>query len=253
MHETIDKQLAKIRRKYNKRRATEEHEDGGKGSGIKGHKTYHNKPASKSRVVQRNATSFSRQAALNQTTGPGVKATSGQQESSNAVHSTSTVGVNTQNGQAVAKNAKYNVGNIDLTKRPKVPAEKMIAAGYDVEPGSVSTVYSSYDFFWQGDEENGKYVCVHYTPIMEDGTVLTAEEVGNYIAGSGEGGNILDNDKNGKHLVMNVEEIPGDISPADMEQFMKSGQSTPAIDSFMKKADQWDEDVHNAQAELYTT
>ena len=190
------------------------HKDGGPGSGIEGHKTYH--PEEERERQQR------------------------QQE----------IERNKREREAEERNRKYNVGNIDLANRPKVSSEKMAAAGYDTEPGSVSTVYSSYDFFWQGGEEGGKWVCVHYTPIMENGDVLSANDVYDYIASSAESGDVLGTDKNGKHLVMNVEDVP--CSEQEIDEFMKGGKSSKALDEFMKKADQWDEDVHNAQAELYT-
>ena len=151
--------------------------------------------------------------------------------------------------KAVEKNKQYNMGNIDLTNRPKVSSEAMRKAGYDTEPGSVSTVYSSYDFFWQGGEEDGKWVCVHYTPIMQDGNVLSADDVYDYIASSAESGNLMDADRNGKRLVMNVEDVP--CSEQEIDDFVRNGKSSPKLDEFMKKADQWDEDVHNAQEELY--
>ena len=47
--------------------------------------------------------------------------------------------------------SEFGLGNVDLTKRPKVDSAKMQEAGYDVEDGSTSTVFSSTDFIWQGD------------------------------------------------------------------------------------------------------
>ena len=177
--------------------------DGGPGSGIKGHKTFHPEEE-----------------------------------------------MERQRRAAEENNRKFNVGNIDLTKRPKVSSETMAKAGYETDKGSISTVYSSYDFFWQGGEENGKWVCVHYTPITQDGKVYSADDMYDYISQMAQSGDALKSDAGDRRMIMSVEDVP--CSEQEIDEFMRTGQATEKLDAFMKQADQWDEDVHNAQAELYT-
>ena len=72
-----------------------------------------------------------------------------------------------------------NGGNVDLTRRPQVDYQTMKAAGWGdyTEPGSVSTVLTtSY-----GAPEDG--FMAQMTPIREDGTVLTPEELEDFLAG----------------------------------------------------------------------
>lgn len=40
----------------------------------------------------------------------------------------------------------YGLGNVDLTKRPKVNAETMRKAGYEADDDERATVYSSFNF-----------------------------------------------------------------------------------------------------------
>lgn len=96
--------------------------------------------------------------------------------------------------------SKENGGNVDLTRRPQVDYQTMEAAGWGdyTEPGSVSTVLTtSY-----GAPEDG--FMAQMTPIQEDGSVLSPEELDEYydsvVEAVREGRNIQEADP--KHLVL---------------------------------------------------
>ena len=89
-------------------------------------------------------------------------------------------------------------GNVDLTIRPVIDSSAMKAAGWDVEDGSIATTFTQGEFVWQGGEDDGQYVYVHYTPILPDGTVLTPDQLSNYLYGTLESSkNILEADDKG--------------------------------------------------------
>ena len=142
----------------------------------------------------------------------------------------------------------YEVGNVDLTKRPKVSAETMRKAGYDVADGSTATVYSTMEFLWQGDEENGKYVTVHYTPILPDGTVLDEKTLHDYIYGTLAGSqNILNADAENLGIVLKVD-TDFNISEEDMKS-LETGNYTDNIQNIIKACDDWSVSLHDIQAE----
>lgn len=93
-----------------------------------------------------------------------------------------------------------NGGNVDLTKRPQVSYENMAAAGWGdyTEPGGVSTVLTT----GYGTPEDG--FVAQMTPIREDGSVLTPEELDAYYDSVREavrqGKNIAEADP--EHLVL---------------------------------------------------
>ena len=144
-------------------------------------------------------------------------------------------------------------GNVDFTIRPIIDSSKMQEAGWDVEDGTISTTNKAGEFVWQGDEENGKYVYVHYTMISPDGKeIYSPEEMSDYIGNTLEGAqNILDADNKG--LVIKVDEVPDNISENDIKNFKKNDKSTADIDSFIKKQDEWDESIHDAEETYYDT
>lgn len=141
--------------------------------------------------------------------------------------------------------ALYQLGNVDLTKRPKVNAETMRKAGYDAEDGETATVYSSFDFLWQGDEEHGKYVAVHYTPILPDGTVLDEKTLNDYLNTLVGSDDILKADTKG--IILKVDSDV-DVSDADVKS-LETDKPTENIQSIIKACDDWDIALHNIQAE----
>lgn len=142
-------------------------------------------------------------------------------------------------------------GNVDLTIRPVIDSETMQKYGWEeVENGSFATTLTQDEFIWQGDDENGQYVYVHYTPILPDGTVLTPDSMSDYLYGTLESSNnILDADEKG--LVLKVDVVPNDISQDDIYNFLNGNGSTSAIDDFIQKTGEWDANVHNVQENYY--
>lgn len=142
-------------------------------------------------------------------------------------------------------------GNVDLTIRPVIDSSAMQAAGWDVEDGSIATTFTQGEFIWQGDEENGQYVYVHYTPILPDGTVLTPDELADYLYGTLEGSqSILDADNKGLVLKVDTDlNIPED----DIKKFTNGEGSTAEIDGLIQKTGEWDDGIHDVQEQYYET
>ena len=125
-----------------------------------------------------------------------------------------------------------NGGNVDLTRRPQVDYQTMKAAGWGdyTEPGSVSTVLTtSY-----GAPEDG--FMAQMTPIREDGTVLTPEELDAYYD------NVLDAVKARKS-----------IAEADPDHLvLASKQGTPEeLKGQAEWLNNYGEELHNAQEAYY--
>lgn len=138
----------------------------------------------------------------------------------------------------------YGLGNVDLTKRPKVSAETMRKAGYEASDGETATVYSSFELLWQGDEENGEYVAVHYTPILPDGTVLDEDTLRDYLYHTLEGSqDVLSADNLG--IVLKVD-TGLDISEDDMKS-LETDNYTQHIQDVINACDEWDIALHEVQ------
>ncbi len=130
--------------------------------------------------------------------------------------------------------SEYGLGNVDLTKRPKVA----------MDDGSTATVLSSSEFLWQGDEENGEYVAVHYTPILPDGTILDDDTLAKYLYETLEGSDdILKADTKG--LVLKVDTGLG-ITDEDFNS-LETDNPTRHIQDIIKACDDWDVALHNIQ------
>ena len=130
--------------------------------------------------------------------------------------------------------SEYGLGNVDLTKRPKVA----------MDDGSTATVLSSSEFLWQGDEENGEYVAVHYTPILPDGTILDDDTLAKYLYETLEGSDdILKADTKG--LVLKVDTGLG-ITDEDFNS-LETDNPTQHIQDIIKACDDWDVTLHNIQ------
>lgn len=132
--------------------------------------------------------------------------------------------------------SEFGLGNVDLTKRPKVA----------MDDGSTATVLSSSEFLWQGDEENGHYVAVHYTPILPDGTVLEDDTLAKYLYETLEGSDdILKADTKG--IVLKVD-AGLNITDEDIAS-LETGNYTENIQNIIKECDDWDVALHNIQEE----
>ena len=127
---------------------------------------------------------------------------------------------------------KENGGNVDLTKRPQVDYETMKAAGWGdyTEPGGVSTVLTT----GYGAPEDG--FMAQLTPIREDGSVLSPDELDAYYD------SVAEAVQDGKS-----------ITEADPEHLvLASKQGTPKeLESQREWLDNYGEELHQAQAAYY--
>lgn len=73
-------------------------------------------------------------------------------------------------------------GNVDLTKRPVVYAEKMKSAGYSEFSGDYATLYSQ-TYTWDVEQSNATVTLATLlmTPIKADGTVLSPAQMDDYM------------------------------------------------------------------------
>lgn len=171
-------------------------------------------------------------------------------------------------------------GNVDLTNRPQVQVD-----------GAVQTVFSGNQEYRIGDAGAEQNIIVHYTPILPDGTVLSEKSVSEYLQGlidtSGTAAEVLSNDAKQKGIILKIDtgleydlddseiekiwEIVGDrfeqlqslytngnagsIRQALMGAFLGTGIDLDQVVKYLSSifgASQWDENLHNAQEELYS-
>lgn len=131
---------------------------------------------------------------------------------------------------------EYQLGNVDLTARPKV----------EMDDGSTATVLSGFDFMWQGDKENGQYVAVHYTPILPDGTILDDKTLYDYLDNTLNGAeNILAKDAENKGIVLKIDTDLG-LTEKDMKS-IETGKYTQHIQDISKSCEDWDVALHEIQ------
>lgn len=141
-------------------------------------------------------------------------------------------------------------GNVNLTNRQKVSGKTMRDKGWtDFNDDDVATTYTMSDFVWQGDEDTGKYVYVHYTPILPDGSVLSPDELSKYIDETLNGTkNILETDSDNKRIVMKVDD---GISHEDSVNYKQTGEMSSVMNRIVQQGNSWDEKVHEYQATFY--
>lgn len=128
-----------------------------------------------------------------------------------------------------------NLGNVDLTISPHVDENDMKNAGWD---SNVADTSFGGKFVKQKDESgNDEYVYIHYTPVLPDGTILSPEQMSEYIQKTLNGSqNILDADDKG--LVVKVDtEVP---SSEDVEDFIDTGKMSDSMRLFLLQMNNWD-------------
>ena len=125
-----------------------------------------------------------------------------------------------------------NGGNVDLTHRPQVSYETMKAAGWGdyTEPGGVSTVLTT----GYGAPEDG--FMAQMTPIREDGSVLTPEELDAYYD------RVAEAVKGGKS-----------VAEADPDHLVLSSKqgTLKELEGEKQWLDEYGEALHEAQAAYY--
>lgn len=171
-------------------------------------------------------------------------------------------------------------GNVDLTNRPQVQVD-----------GAVQTVFSGNQEYRVGAAGAEQNIIVHYTPILPDGTVLSEEAVSQYLQSlidtSETAAEVLSNDASQKGIILKIDtgleynlddseiekiwDIVGDrfeqlqalytngnagsIRQALMGAFLGTGIDLDQVVKYLSSifdASQWDENLHNAQEELYS-
>lgn len=77
----------------------------------------------------------------------------------------------------------FTLGNVDLLDRPQIPAADMIAAGWTEATGT-STVYTcSYKAGSEGLDWRYANIIVHITPIVDRESILSPEQLDEYVEG----------------------------------------------------------------------
>lgn len=106
----------------------------------------------------------------------------------------------------------YINGNVDYNLRPFMKGSKVIPYGWEVDPDSiVSTIDMDYFIY---DENESIVYTVKVTPLMENGTILTPEQLESYVSilqdivttDGGDSTNILGYDLEHKKIVLNIED-----------------------------------------------
>ena len=133
---------------------------------------------------------------------------------------------------------EWGLGNVDLTSRPK----------YKMPDGSTATVYSGGEFLKQGTGEDSRYVYVTYTPIIDDTTMLSDEEIDKYLFDYLDGSSdLLEADAQGKRLILKVD-TDLDLTPEDIAALDKFGW-TDHLEEVVSHLDEWAIGLHEIQAE----
>ena len=106
----------------------------------------------------------------------------------------------------------YINGNVDYNLRPFMKGSKVIPYGWEVDPDAiVSTI--DMDYFIYDENENIVYT-VKVTPLMENGTILTPEQLESYVSilqdivatDGGDSTNILGYDAEHKKIIINIDD-----------------------------------------------
>lgn len=136
-----------------------------------------------------------------------------------------------------ARQEKYNgsnyIGNVDINNRPILTNDD----------GTYSTTSTVLQEKWIGDEETGSYKMIHITPILPDGTILTDEELDEYINRILQSSDPLEADKaenGGYGIVYKVD------TEVDGEKITDKN-----LDDAIQQGEQWDVQMHEEQAKIY--
>ena len=74
----------------------------------------------------------------------------------------------------------YN--NTNMPYRPFINSEEMKSSGYIIPNGKYVSLYNNWDFYYEyRSQDDSGYVVVHYTPIRNDGFVLSKEQISIYF------------------------------------------------------------------------
>lgn len=100
----------------------------------------------------------------------------------------------------------FNAGNVDVLARPMIDAARLVEKGWEEAGEGIATVFSS---SYGVEGADGRFHEILVTPILPDGTVLSPEELEEYVVGVLDGAeDILTADKKG--IVIKVDAESGD-------------------------------------------
>ena len=151
-------------------------------------------------------------------------------------------GIGEAQREAADEMAGFAAGNVDLFARPLLDAAELAKKGWEDAGEGIATVFSS--TFSAGDTSQGydfeydKNVVIDITPITPDGTVLTPEQLEDYLYNIIHSGmDLLEADKienGGLGLLLNV---------SDVED---------SLDQAYEQAEAWSSRLHELQEQFYT-
>lgn len=140
-------------------------------------------------------------------------------------------------------------GNVNLSARKRVYGDTVRETDLKRFDSNYNTTEIRGDFLWQGNEENGKYVYVHYTPLLSNGEILNKENLNNYLYEQLEGSDdILEADNRNKGIIIKVDEVA--VSEAEVNDF-KHGIKSDNLSQILINANKYNERLHQAQKKTY--
>lgn len=117
-------------------------------------------------------------------------------------------------------------GNVDLLNRELIPAAELAAKGWEDVGDGIATVFSS---SYGIEDENGVVREILVTPILPDGSVLSPEELDEYVNNQLQGKDILNADN--KNIVIGFTEDPnaGEVLHQMQERFYELKQQAMGV------------------------
>ena len=130
---------------------------------------------------------------------------------------------------------EFGNGNVDLLSRPMVNAAELVKKGWEDAGEGIATVFSSqYGIL----DKDGKEVEILVTPIMPDGSILSPDELENYIFNQLQGANdILAADNKGIVISVGVNKdgSAGDDLHQLQEQYYMTEQLSQDQEQILQK------------------
>lgn len=130
---------------------------------------------------------------------------------------------------------EFGNGNVDLLSRPMVNAAELVKKGWEDAGEGIATVFSSqYGIL----DKDGKEVEILVTPIMPDGSILSPDELENYIFNQLQGANdILAADNKGIVISVGVNKdgSAGDVLHQLQEQYYMTAQLSQDQEQILQK------------------
>lgn len=130
---------------------------------------------------------------------------------------------------------EFGNGNVDLLSRPMVNAAELVKKGWEDAGEGIATVFSSqYGIL----DKDGKEVEILVTPIMPDGSILSPNELENYIFNQLQGANdILAADNKGIVISVGVNKdgSAGDVLHQLQEQYYMTEQLSQDQEQILQK------------------